>query len=140
MSDGLYGGEPAPDELVPVEIGEDFGWPDCVGDGTPVAVYGATQELCAQKSRSHALFDPGATPTSVAIAPWDPDTLLVALWVEGRVVTVPRTGGPETADEEPLQGTTLLDGIEHPQHLLADDDRLLLSDHATGRILAITQI
>jgi len=134
MSDGSYDGEPAPDELVAVEEGDDFGWPRCVGDGTPVDLYGGTEESCAETPPSHALFEPGATPTSVAVAPWDPDTLLVALWNQGRIVSVPRDGG----EDGPVEVEDFLTGLERPQHLLADGDRLLVGDYTGGRILSVT--
>lgn len=133
MSDGRYDGEPAPDELIAASPGDDFGWPRCIGDGVPVVSYGGSEEVCASTPPSHALFSPGATPTSVAVAPWDPDVLLVALWNEGRIVAVPRD--PAGAPYEP---ETFLSGIAHPQHLLADGDRLLVTDFDAGRILAVT--
>jgi len=134
LSDGTYDGEPPPDELVEVTPGDDFGWPRCIGDRLPVEFYGGTAESCAQTPRSQALFDPGATPTSVAIAPWDPDLLLVALWSEGRVVAVSRRPG-----DGPVAVEDFLTGIAHPQHLLAVGDRLLITDFDAGRILAVTR-
>jgi len=135
MSDGSYDGEPAPDELVAVEPGDDFGWPQCIGDRMAVEFYDGSAESCAATPRSHALFDPGATPTSVAVAPWDGDTLLVALWNQGRVVSVSRQGG----EEGPVEVTDFLTGLERPQHLVADGDRLLVGDYDGGRILAVTE-
>ena len=134
MSDGTYDGEPAPDELVAVTAGDEFGWPRCIGDRQPVTFYEGTADACASTPPSQALFDPGATPTSVAVAPWDPESLLVALWNQGRVVAVPRAPG-----NGPAEVTDFLTGIAHPQHLLADGDRLLLTDFDAGRILAVTQ-
>lgn len=131
MSDGRYDGEPAPDELVAVEPGDDFGWPRCIGDRQPVAEFDGTADGCAETPRSHALFEPGATPTSVAVAPWDPETLLVALWNRGQVVELPRDG------ERPVEAEPFLTGIEHPQHLLADGERLLVVDFDGGRILSV---
>ena len=132
MSDGSYDGQPAPDELVAVEPGDDFGWPSCIGDRQPVEEFDGTEERCADTPRSHAVFEPGATPTSVAVAPWDPDTLLVALWNRGEVVEMPRQ-----ESDGPVEASAFLTGIEHPQHLLADDDRLLVVDFDGGRILAV---
>ena len=62
MSDGTYDGEPAPDELVAVAEGDDFGWPRCIGDGVPVTFYEGTAERLrldatvagAVRSRRHA--------------------------------------------------------------------------------------
>lgn len=132
MSDGSYDGEQAPDELVVVEPGDDFGWPRCIGDRQPVEFYEGTEELCAATPPSFTLFEPGATPTSVAMAPWDPGVVLVALWNEGRVVAV--RGDDE---ERPAAIDDFLLGIERPQFLLADGDRLLVVDFGGGRILAI---
>ena len=133
VSDGTYDGEPAPDELVAVAEGDDFGWPQCIGDGTPVRLYGGTPERCGSAPPSHALFEPGSTPTSVAVAPWDPDVLLVALWNRGEVVALDRT-----TTDLPVEPTTFLTGIDNPQHLLVLGDRLLLSDFSGGSILEIS--
>jgi glucose/arabinose dehydrogenase len=132
VADGTYDGGPAPDELVAVEQGDDFGWPQCVGDGTPVVLYGGTAERCATTPRSQALFPAGSTPTSVAVAPWDPTQLLVALWNDGRIVAVPTDGA------QPVAATTFLAGIDHPQTVVGDGDRLLVVDFGGGRILAVT--
>jgi glucose/arabinose dehydrogenase len=134
MSDGRLDGVVPPDELVRVEIGDDFGYPRCVGDRTPVAEFGATAEECAATPVSQALFEPGATPTSVAVAPWDADLLVVALWNRGEVVTVPRQG-----EGAPHAVTTLLTGVRRPQHLVSDGERLVLSDFDGGRILALSR-
>ena len=131
VSDGRFDGGPAPDELVAVVPGGDGGWPRCIGDRQPVVEQGATAATCAGALPSHALFAPGATPTSVAVAPWDPEVLLVALWADGEVVAVPRGGAA------PVAAAAWLTGIEHPQHLLAVEDRLLVVDHGGGRILAV---
>ena len=132
MSDGRLDGAVPPDELVRVHPGDDFGYPRCVGDRVPVAELGADDDTCVGTPPSHALFEPGATPTSVAIAPWDPDVLIVALWNRGEVVSVPST---ETG--RPHRGEVLLTDVGSPQHLVADGDRLLLSDFSGGRVLAI---
>jgi len=135
MTDGNFDGERAPDELLGVEPGDDAGWPQCVGNNRPVVEYGGTADLCAQSPASHALFVPGATPTSLVVAPWDGDLFVVALWLSGEVVTVPRTAA---ADGGPHEPTVFLRGIESPQHLLVDGDSLLVSDHETGRIVRVT--
>ena len=134
ISDGTFDRSSAPDELVAVTPGIDHGWPRCVGDRRAVEQYGGDPATCSAGPPSHALFAPGATPTSVAVAPWDPDTLLVALWAERRVVSVPRSrvGAPH-------QPTDLLTGDLRPQHLLADGDRLLVVDFDGGRILALSR-
>lgn len=134
MSDGRLDDTVPPDELVLVSDGDDFGYPICIGDGTPVRELGATTDDCAATPPSHALFDPSATPTSVAIAPWDPQTLLVALWSRGEIVAVPRD--PADAPHPP---EVVVSGDLTPQHLLADGDTLLVTDFTGGRVLAITR-
>lgn len=134
MSDGRLDGESPPDELVVVDAGTDFGYPRCIGNSVPVAELGATADTCAEAPGSHALFPPRSTPTSVAIAPWDTDTAVVALWNDGQVVTVPVAA----AADEPHRGAAFITGIAHPQHLLADGDRLLVVDFDAGRVLSVT--
>lgn len=132
VSDGRHDGKAAADEIVAVVPGADHGWPACVGDSRPVAEQGATAATCAAVPRSHAVFAPGATPTGLAVAPWDATQLVVALWVEGRIVSVPI----ESADR-PVAATTLTEDVGRPQHLVADGDRLLATDHERGQIVAL---
>lgn len=134
VGDGSYDGAPPADELVAVQPGLDHGWPRCVGDNRPVAEYGGSGPACRDVPGSHAVFEPGATPTSVVVAPWDPDTLLVALWNRGEVLAVPRS-----AASSPHTGEVFLSGIEHPQHLVVDGSRLLVVDHGGGRVLAVSR-
>ncbi|MEZ5218211.1 MAG: hypothetical protein R2715_16895 [Ilumatobacteraceae bacterium] len=89
ISDGTFDGEAAPDELVVVEPGLDHGWPACVGDRIPVVQFGGTAQGCAASPPSLAVFEPGATPTSVAVVPWDPTRPSMPWWNQGLVVTVP---------------------------------------------------
>lgn len=132
MSDGRLDGAVPPDELVAAEPGDDFGYPRCIGDRTAVVELGADDDDCAATPRSHALFPSSATPTSVAVAPWDPETLLVALWNRGEIVAL-----PTAEDGRPYAGEVVVGDIARPQHVLADGGRVLVSDHATGRILSI---
>ena len=128
ISDGRYDGEPPLDEIVAVRPGVDHGWPICVDDRRPVRESGVT-EPCAGMPASHVTFGSGATPTGIAVAPWDPELLVVALWVEGRVVSVPTSGPPDVV--------LVTDAFERPQHLVTDGARLLVTDHAAGTISAI---
>lgn len=133
MSDGSYDGVGAADEVVALMEAENHGWPACVGDNRFVAEAGLA-DACDGVPRSQVTFAPGATPTGIAVAPWDPAQLVVALWVEQRIVSVP--ADPDLA----RTGATLVtDGLERPQHLVADGDRLLATDHAAGTIVAITR-
>ena len=75
---------------------------------------------------------PGATPTGVAVTPWDETILLVALWNRGEVVQVKIT--PE-GDNAVGEVSPFLTGLRNPQHLLVwRDGSLLVSDFATGTI------
>lgn len=103
--------------------GGDFGWPTCVGNREPVADLGATPRTCRDTLAPIALLGAGATPTSVVVAPWDPSLLVVARWNSRDVVGVPLAGGAPR---------TLLRLSGRPQHLLVDDDGILVSDHAEG--------
>lgn len=136
MSDGRFDGSRAVDEIVAVTNGDDGGWPFCVGNNRPVAEFADLATACAGVRPSHALFDAGATPTSLAIAPWDPDLLVVTLWIPGLVVTVPTS---EPADG-PWPATTFISGIESPQYLLPNGDELLIFDHETGTVFAVRAV
>jgi len=135
IGDDLLDNGAPPDELNLVVAGADFGWPQCAGYGERVQRYGGTAERCAQSRLPVVLFAPNATPTSVAIAPWEENTLLVALWNAGEVVQIQIT--PE-GDNAVGEVSTFLTGLRNPQHLLAwRDGSLLLSDFATGTIFRI---
>ncbi len=129
IGDGRYDGEPPPDELVLVpttgpDVPTDGGWPRCVGDRVPVVDNGGTDEGCAATRPALVTFDPGATPTSVAAGP--ADSLLVALWVEGRVVEVSLFDGSVT---------DVVTGVDGPQHLVADGSGgWWLTVHGTGEL------
>lgn len=133
MSDGTFDEQRASDELLAVDAGDDAGWPYCVGDNRPVEEFGGTIALCETSPRSHALFGPGATPTSFVIPPWNRDIFLVALWLSGEVVEVPRAE-PDATPHSPAVFTS---SVESPQHLLVNGDTVLISDHATGQIFEI---
>jgi len=135
MTDGTFDGERAPDELVAIAPGDDGGWPQCFGNNRPALEFGGTQAGCAASPPSHAIFGLGATPTSIVLAPWGDDEFVVALWLPGQVVTVPR----QQPGSEPHEPVVLLEGIESPQHLLVLDEQLLVSDHETGQIFSVTK-
>ena len=135
MTDGRFDELRASDELVAVTNGSDAGWPQCVDDNRPVLEFGGTAAECADKLASHALFGPGATPTSLALAPWDDSLFVVPLWLPGTVVTVPRSPLPDG----PHEPTVFIEGIESPQHVLANGDQLLISDHESGQLLAVSK-
>ena len=144
VAEGTFDGQPAPDELVAVpataleaDAGRpadpaDGGWPRCVGDRRPVAQFGGSDEACAGTLGASVVFEPGVTPTSVAISPWDDGALLVALWNDGRIVSVP--GAASGSSAEPV---TWMTGVDNPQHVVADGDRLIVVDFSEGRILAV---
>ncbi|MEM8708349.1 MAG: PQQ-dependent sugar dehydrogenase [Actinomycetota bacterium] len=132
MSDGRYDDLRAIDEVVAVAEGVNHGWPSCVDDNRAVIESGI-DDPCAGVPNSQVLFQAGSTPTGIAVAPWDPTELVVALWVEQRLVTV--STDPAEAGSPPL---LLSAAFERPQHLVADGDRLLVTDHEAGTIVAVT--
>ena len=140
IGDGRYDGEPPPDELnlIPADVLQlaldgngdpyDGGWPRCTGDADPTEEFGATTEECERLPRPLALFPPRATPTSVAVT--QSGRVLVALWVENRVVEV----DPETGEV-----TEVATGFDRPQHLLAmPDGSVLLTVHGSGQLVRLT--
>lgn len=136
MSDGRFDGEPAPDEvlILPADPAQTLrgGWPMCIGDRTPVQEFDGTEDLCADTVASQALFDPGATPTGVAVAPWDSEMILVTNWTQDQIV------GVGLGEQPPVTPTIVVDDIATPHHLLVDGDRVLVTSHTGGQILAFT--
>jgi glucose/arabinose dehydrogenase len=133
MSDGTFDGEVAEDELVQVVEGADHGWPYCVGPNRPVAEYG--QESCEGVPESIATFGPGATPTSVVLSPFVDGGLHVALWARGEVVSLSQQAKPGRGDGF----VPFLSGLAGPQHLVARDSRLYVSEFGANRILAVVK-
>ncbi len=137
MTDGQFDGSPAPDELVRVVAGADHGWPRCVGNNRAVAEFGGDEASCASVPASHAVFGVAATPTAVIVSPFARGEFLVALWREGVVVSVP------TAEAlTPHEPTTVLTGLDNPQHLVVGPDGdggeiVYLTEFGTGSILEI---
>ena len=139
IGDDPVDGKTPPDELNLVIAGADFGWPQCYGDRTPATNYGGTAERCQQTRAPVALFPPGATPTSVAVAPWDANTMLVALWntADGQVVQVKTIPAGDNATGTV---TPFITGLKHPQHLLAmADGSVLISDFGSGMVYRVSK-
>lgn len=130
IGDDFVNGGPPPDELNVVTAGADYGWPRCYGRALPALNNGGTEALCAETEKPLALFARNATPTSVALSPFGPDELMVALWATSQIVRVDAgTGGV----------TPFLTGVQLPQHLLVDGDTLLVSGFAAGTVYRISQ-
>ncbi|WP_420631437.1 PQQ-dependent sugar dehydrogenase [Candidatus Leptofilum sp.] len=130
-----FEGQP-PEELNLVAPGGDYGWAQCFGNQEPALNRDGTTEICVETEPPVALFPPQATPTSIAVAPWDDSVLLVALWLRGKVTAVQI----EVDADGRFVGTTsiFLTGIQNPQHLLpTPDGALLISDYRTGTIYRI---
>jgi glucose/arabinose dehydrogenase len=127
----------APSDAAPSDAAvPDFGWPACYGYREPAANLGGTVERCATTLPPVALFPPRSTPVSVAVAPWDGDTLLVALWVTNEVRAVARSAAD--AGGEPVSGEPFLTGINGPQSLLPlDDGSLLVLEFSGGRLYRV---
>lgn len=93
----------------------DLGWPACRPEGP-----------CPGVVEPIARFAPGSTPTGVAA---DGDEVLVALFVEGRVVAVPSSGGA---------ASTVVDGLQGPHSLApSSDGGILVSEYGAGRIVRL---
>ena len=128
----LVNGVAPPDELNLVAAGADFGWPQCYAAQQPALNYGARR--CVVWYALAGCACPHAARRVVA-SPWEPDTLLVALRGKGEIarVRVDYAGDNARGEVE-----TFVSGLIRPQHLLAwDEDSLLVSDQATGRVYRI---
>lgn len=127
IADGSVGGVTLPDELNLLVEGADFGWPRCYG-----------RELagpdCDGVRPAVAVFPAQATPTSVALSPFDEDRLFVTLWVSGEVVEIILTPDGDNAIGEVR---SFLSELGNPQHLVATQDQLLIGVFNTGEILVI---
>jgi glucose/arabinose dehydrogenase len=132
LADGSYDGEPAVDEIVPVMPGIDHGWPACVGDNRVVQEFGGSPETCGVLPGSLAVFEFGATPTSIVVSPWNSELLYVSVWNRGEVVSVSTEQGAT-----PNRMAVAFAGVDRPQHLVAEPDRLLLVDFGGGQILEL---
>lgn len=125
-----------PDELNLIVTGADFGWPQSAGNQEPVVRMRRKRRTLAATRSPVALFPPGSTPTSVAIAPCNGRS---CSWrcEHGEVVQVQLTADGDNATGEV---STFLTGLRNPQHLLAwRDGSLLVSDFASGAIYRIIQ-
>lgn len=128
VGDDWVNGRAPPDELNVIRGGADYGWPSCYGDRQPARNHGGTPARCAATEAPLALFARGATPTSVVVSPFAKGELLVALWAASRVVRVDaRTG----------EVTPFITGVTLPQHLLEDEDALLVSSFADGTVYRV---
>ena len=76
--------------------------------------------------------NPARRPRRWPSRPGTPTCWSSRCWNRGEVVTVPRT-----AAGRPHRAQVLLAGVANPQHLVADGDRLLLSEFSGGRVLAV---
>lgn len=133
VSDGTFDDVPPMDEVVVVTPPLPGGWPRCVGDNRAVMEFGVDQSECDQLQPSRAVFTAGATPTSIVVSPFHDDAFLVALWVTGEIVVVPRLG------DDPTDWTVFASGLANPQHLAVDGDAVYVTEHGADRILKLTR-
>ena len=135
IADDPVNGRTPPDELNLVVEGADFGWPKCYAEHEPALNYGGTAVYCLGVRAAAMTFAPRSTPTSVVSSPWEPDTLLVALWLQGIVARVPvaYVGDNGTGVQE-----TFIEGLRNPQDILVwNDDTILVSDHSAGKVYEV---
>lgn len=132
ISDDNVDGQAPPDEINLITSREHFGWPLCYGKQIPARNYGGTQAYCDNTISPVALLPPHATPTSIVVSPWAPDTLLVPYWVTGEIMRIPIT--QEDSGQFFGEPEVMISGFLSPQHLLVIDDKLLISEHSTGKL------
>lgn len=130
IGDDWMNGGPPPDELNVVEAGADYGWPKCYGRQLPAKNTGGTETFCQTTKSPLALFARGATPTSVAISPFEPEKLFVALWTPSQVAQI---------DAQTGEVIPFMTDITLPQHLLTDGDTLLVSSFADGVVYRVSK-
>lgn len=129
IGDDWMNGSPPPDELNIVEAGADYGWPKCYGRRLPARNTGGTPEFCQTTHAPLALFAPDATPTGVTVSPFGGE-VLVALWLENRVISVDPNSG---------EVTPLVTDMPLPQHLVTQGDSVYLSSFAEGVIYRLSR-
>jgi glucose/arabinose dehydrogenase len=131
-----FSGQP-PEEINLIVTDGDYGWPVCFGDRETALNRDGTAEGCAATERPLTLLPPKATPTGLTVSPFEPDTLLVALWVEREVwqVTLSEENGRLLGQAEPW-----ITGFANPQHLLVTPQgTLLVSDYGRNVIYEIRE-
>ncbi len=133
MSDGRFDDEIPEDELLRVVSGADHGWPYCVGQNRPVVEYG--QADCDGVPETVVAFDPGATPTGLVVSPFVDGGLHVSLWTRGLVVSVSSQASPGAGDSF----VPLISGLAGPQHLVAHEGDLYISEFGANRILRLSR-
>lgn len=130
IADGSLEGVTYPGEINLVVDGADFGWPTCYG-----------QELtgtdCDGSRPAVKVLPENSTPTGIAVSPFSPDTLFVALWLTGEVIEVPLSFVEDNARGGER---SFIQNMENPQHLFAHPDGTLwVSDFATGQIWLVRE-
>ncbi|MCY7300003.1 MAG: hypothetical protein LH616_12415 [Ilumatobacteraceae bacterium] len=118
--------DPPVDELDVLPMGSDpshLGWPQCPGETD-----------CDGVVRPLALFAPRSTPTSVAVVG---DDVYVTLFVTGQLMRVSLAGW--TTGDAPREAVEIAHDLAGPHTILArPDGTLWISEHFTGRLVAIT--
>jgi len=113
------------DWLALVEPGQDWGFPDCYGQGG---------DACTDVPSPVAVLDQHAAVSGVAVTA--ADQALVAEWARGLVVRVTLTGSGPTLTGTP---SPYLTGIANPVGIAIDrDGRVIVGDWSTGAIYAMT--
>ncbi len=126
-------GEATPgDWLGLVRPGQDWGFPDCYGQGG---------SSCAGSPSPIAVLDVHAAVSGLAIVAGELGTsvgtsALVAEWSTGKVLAVDLAG--EAIQTDPAAVAPFLDGLKNPVPLLlGPDGTLLVGDWGTGTVYAI---
>ena len=120
------------DWLAVVSSGQDWGFPDCYGQGG---------DACSGSPTPLAVLDPHAAVSGLAIATGQLGTAvgtsaLVAEWSTGKVLAVDLAGEGTAGAEATV--TPFLAGLQNPVPLLLDSDgTLFVGDWGTGTIYAV---
>jgi glucose/arabinose dehydrogenase len=105
------------DWVAAVKPGQDWGFPDCYGQGG---------SACHDVPEPLGVLDPHAAAGGVAVYGGD---VLTAEWMYGKVMSVPLGGG---------EATPFLTGLSHPLPLaVSPDGSLLVGDWGTGIVYRI---
>jgi glucose/arabinose dehydrogenase len=130
IGDGTIEGVGAPpEELNIVWRGGNYGWPRCYADQQEDKGRGGERIYCSDTDVPLAIFPPRSTPTGLA---YFNNSLIVALWAGGKLVSVaPNTGAV----------TDLVTGLQQPTALVVTPDgrRLLVIDGEAGVIYALSR-
>ncbi len=133
IGDDPVDGGPPPDEINALELGADYGWPQCYGAQQPASNFGGTAERCATTALPSVVLPPQSTPVSLLAPSFDDPYLWVTLWgptQPGLYRYAPTSDAPELLP--------VVTGFSGALSLVQYGPvTVLLTDHEDGLIYAI---